>query len=106
MSKNYTKPTIEIENFEANEYVAACYAFTCDIDDVVYEDANGNGKLDNYDKNWGFSAKNIACGDTFETKSTKNLMKAFDSKGNPVWLIKNNNGYHAVSSVQSTDNHS
>ena len=52
MKKNWQAPRIRVQEFEANEYVAACYWLYC----AVAGDGKGNYKEDtkfNYDKPWG-----------------------------------------------------
>lgn len=55
MRKEWMEPVIEVQEFVANEYVAACgdsgmvYKFKCDAGEgpyAVYVDTNNNGKLD------------------------------------------------------------
>ena len=44
--KNYVKPMMESEVFDANEYITACYHGVCNIDGHVFNDTNGNGQYD------------------------------------------------------------
>lgn len=61
MKKIYEKPMMSVENFAANEFIAACgdsgkvYKFHCDAGNGkhgdVFLDSNGNGILDKGDEN-------------------------------------------------------
>lgn len=45
--KIWTRPLAEVEQFMANEYVAACWKINCNVPDGYgYTDNNGNGKYD------------------------------------------------------------
>lgn len=51
MRRKYTKPSMSIDMFEANEYIAACYKIKCNVPNGSgYEDSNKNGKYDKNDK--------------------------------------------------------
>ena len=64
MKKEWIKPLVEVQDFVANDYVAACYSGTCNISGEVYMDTNGNGQFDeNID---AYKYKNTACDHTFE----------------------------------------
>lgn len=52
MKKTWQAPRILVQEFEANEYVAACYSLFC----AVAGDGKGNFNKDtkfNYDRSWG-----------------------------------------------------
>ena len=79
--ENWVRPVTLVQQFVANEYVAACgesgttYKFECDatkgwgldLGGIVYRDNNHNGKLDWGDK---FHSTYIACGETHVAEST------------------------------------
>lgn len=52
MRKTWEEPRIIVQDFVANEYVAACYKIRCTTPNGnsvyyrIYEDTNSNGKLD------------------------------------------------------------
>ena len=53
MKKVWSRPLTVVQNFEANEYVAACYSGTCNITCGPYyswNDKDGDGQVD-YDLN-------------------------------------------------------
>ena len=51
MRKEWMEPVIEVQEFVANEYVAACWKINCNVPDGYgYIDKNGNGWFDLGDK--------------------------------------------------------
>ena len=56
MKKKWVEPEILVQQFVANEYVAACYKIRCttpngnDWFNYLFEDTNKNGVWDEYDK--------------------------------------------------------
>lgn len=106
--KQYVKPTMESEVFTANEYIASTcgvntvYKFECDggkydtifgdiaVPGTVFEDSNGNGHLDNGDKDLTSSwfPTYHACGKAHEAPTTDEFLKGFyrplGSKNLPV----------------------
>lgn len=45
MKREYSKPAMEVEVFEASEYVAACYTINCNTGKgILFDDKNGDGK--------------------------------------------------------------
>jgi len=56
MKKEWKSPQLKVEEYVANEYVAACYKIYCETPNSnsryykVYYDTNGNGQLDAQDK--------------------------------------------------------
>ncbi len=56
MKKKWVEPEILVQQFVANEYVAACYKIKCttpngnDTYRYIYEDTNGNNRWDKEDK--------------------------------------------------------
>ena len=56
MKKKWVEPEILVQQFVANEYVAACYKIRCttpnhnDWYNYIYADTNSNGKWDSPDK--------------------------------------------------------
>lgn len=61
MKKQYEKPSMSIDMFEANEYIAACWKINCNVPrGYGYIDQNNNGKFDRgtdirltRDNSWG-----------------------------------------------------
>ncbi len=53
---SWERPVAQVQRFEANEYVAACYRIKCTTPNGnatyyrLYEDSNNNGRLDNSDR--------------------------------------------------------
>ena len=56
MKKKWVEPEILVQQFVANEYVAACYKIKCTTPEsnrtynYIYADSNSNGKWDGEDK--------------------------------------------------------
>ena len=79
--ENWVRPVTLVQQFVANEYVAACgesgtiYKFECNAEKdwgwnlggIVYKDNNHNKQLDWGDKRY---STYIACGETHEAEST------------------------------------
>ncbi|WP_018590322.1 hypothetical protein [Terrisporobacter glycolicus] len=50
MRRKYTKPSMSIDMFEANEYIAACYKIYCNVPTGYgFNDRNGDGKYNKKD---------------------------------------------------------
>ena len=50
MKKQYEKPSMSMDMFEANEYIAACWKINCNVPSGYgYKDNNGNGQYDSGD---------------------------------------------------------
>lgn len=50
MKKQYEKPSMSMDMFEANEYIAACWKINCNVPSGYgYIDSNNNGKYDSVD---------------------------------------------------------
>lgn len=65
MKRQWVSPEAKVQEFVANEYVAACA--TCDVawdPKNFYKDENKNGNYDNGEKDWtpGFGIPDQACG--------------------------------------------
>lgn len=69
MKKKWVEPEILVQQFVANEYVAACYKIRCTTPNdnsefyYLYDDTNKNGKWDKVDRKlysnmWGFHGCN------------------------------------------------
>ena len=52
MRKKYEKPCMNMENFEANEYIAACWSATCNVPHLIKYT-----KQDSLTKNSGYGVK-------------------------------------------------
>lgn len=56
MKKQWTSPRVLVQEFEANEYVAACYRIFCETPNgnasyrYLFDDTNGNGQWDSGDQ--------------------------------------------------------
>lgn len=90
MRKEWMEPIIEVQEFVANEYVAACgdggtvYKFNCNAGDQdlgpydypyeVYIDSNGDGKFDRSDK---YLSNYHACGATHEAPASDAFLSGF-----------------------------
>ena len=84
MKKAYENPRMMVEQFEANEYIAACgdsgvvYKFKCTAgggkSGNVYIDSNGNGKLDREDQSLGGYH---ACQASHEAATTDDFLNGF-----------------------------
>lgn len=94
MRKEWMEPVIEVQEFVANEYVAACgdhgtvYKFKCNAGDKnlgpwdypyeypykVYIDSNNNGNLDDGDK---YLSRYHACGATHEASVNDAFLSGF-----------------------------
>lgn len=88
MKKEWMEPVVEVQEFVANEYVAACgdsgkvYNFECNAGDKnlrdypydVYIDTNGNGTLDSGDR---YLSRYHACGVTHEASVSDDFLQGF-----------------------------
>ena len=111
MKKQYEKPSMSIDMFEANEYIAACYRIKCNVPyGYGFIDSNKNGKRDENEAKFG---QGTGCG-TYHVATglgadgpTENAMwqplYPFTNReyGKPYgvfyWQLKlggNNTGYH------------
>lgn len=121
--RKYKKPVLNVEQFTANEFIAACgdsvteyYLFKCDAGNDhsgnVYEDTNKNGTYDFYaDKNltFGFFTSYKACKTTHLVKKGEEdgvfsqgwFQKNGSTKKEPVviWKGENNDNVHATSAL-------
>lgn len=62
MKRKYTKPSMSIDIFKANEYIAACWNIKCNVPyGYGFIDANGDGK---YNKGENKIAEGAGCGTT------------------------------------------
>ena len=89
MRKEWMEPVIEVQEFVANEYVAACgdsgkvYKFECNAGDKdlrdypyeVYIDSNGNGKFDS--RSDKYLSNYHACGATHEAPVNDVFLSGF-----------------------------
>ena len=87
MRKEWMEPVVEVQEFVANEYVAACgdsgtvYKFKCDAGEgnyTVYVDSNHNGKFDLTDELLGITYH--ACGATHEASVRDEFLNGFIHK--------------------------
>lgn len=110
MKREYVRPTAVVEQFEANDYVAACYMIYCETPNnnasynKIYYDSNNNGIKDNadrqvYSNNWGFNG----CGRYHKgvVQGTPPVANGFvtDSRGNnsaPVFIWEEKLGGNTV----------
>ena len=87
MKKIWTKPMATVEEFAANEYVAACgdmntvYKFTCDAPEgTVYYYRTSDGKIDGYDTS-GNAATRLGgyepCAEKHEAPTTGDFYDGF-----------------------------
>ena len=77
----WRRPLTMVQKFEANEYVAACAYGVCNMDGYVFNDYNGNGRIDDRDD---YIYKNNACDSPFvvqgaESTVPKNNVLVFES---------------------------
>ena len=99
MKKTYVKPTINVENFAANEFIAACgdsgadYLFECNANSGgwfsdggdVYVDSNKNGEYDRKrDKRLGGYSP---CGETHKASSTDEFLDGFLVYDSPIPFV-------------------
>lgn len=73
MKKEYVTPTIEGEAFLPNEYIAACYSGTCNVDCgdyYVWNDNNMNGQYDQGEDGNYVASGNLACKAKFNEEGT------------------------------------
>lgn len=119
MKKVYEKPMMSVENFAANEFIAACgdlnkvYNFECNagywidyfgdkhsVPGDVYYDVNGNGKLDRNDEHYKHYK---ACGKKHQASVENEFIKGIyvpdyniypqvSKKEYPVLIWKGENG--------------
>lgn len=122
MRREWMEPVIEVQEFVANEYVAACgdsgtvYKFECNAGDknlgpydypyAVYIDSNGNGKLDNRDK---YLSNYHACGATHEAPVNDVFLSGFMKDTRPfhdhtpvrviIWRGENGDDTHCTTNL-------
>lgn len=110
--RKYKKPVLNVEQFTANEFIAACgdkntvYKFKCDADSngwfseggSVYQETNGKDGLQvgliNGDKKLG---SYHPCNETHEAKTTDEFVKGYlfgfgNTKAQEVIIWKGNDG--------------
>ncbi|UEL48745.1 hypothetical protein [Terrisporobacter hibernicus] len=124
MKRKYAKPSMSIDMFEANEYIAACYKISCNVPSGVgYNETNGTDgyQSDEYKKVNGkwvlvkgddYIASGSGCGVwhrvRLNAKPTNNAMWDPDhGKEYPVyhWTQgSGNNGHHFSSRWDSDPN--
>lgn len=91
----WIRPFTEVQKFEANEYVAACYHGVCNISGHVFTDTNGNGQYDpGVDR---YKYYNTACNHEYwiegqDAKLPKqNAFVFYETKrndnGTPLWIL-------------------
>lgn len=93
--KVWKRPFTEVQKFEANEYVAACYHGVCNITGYVFNDTNGNGQYD--PKTDRYNYRNTACNQEYwivGQNATLPSQNAFvfperkrNDNGTPFWLL-------------------
>ena len=101
MKREYSKPAMNVEVFEANEYVAACYTINCNTGaGMLYKDSNKNGKLDRVDSLLyincnGCNAKHEAAGLPEGGLTPNGIFKEYGGDTYPVfyWEEKDKNGH-------------
>lgn len=86
MNRKYAKPSISIDIFEANEYIATCFIARCNVDvsssgkyDVMYRDING--KIGYQEEDQRIEINNDACDHRFKGKSTDLQEYMYDYNG-------------------------
>ena len=120
MRKEWMEPVIEVQEFVANEYVAACgdsgkvYNFKCDAGDKdlhdypyeVYIDSNGNGKFDYWSDE--YLSNYHACGATHEAPVNDAFLSGFmidTRRRNPtpvrviIWRGEKGNNTHCTTDL-------
>lgn len=108
MRRKYTKPSMSIDMFEANEYIAACYKIKCNVPNGTgYIERNGE---DGYQRGDEYLASGYGCGVwhvgvQLDAPPTNNAM--WDPKRGkeyPVfhWTQGNGNSGHHFSKVSDT----
>lgn len=108
MKKKYAKPSISIDIFEANEYIATCINAICNVDvdddddkNVMYVDRN---KMTGYQKgDTRIRIDNDACGTKFTGKLSDLKSYMYDSDGTkdggkimPVYYWKVPGNHHVT----------
>lgn len=122
MRKEWMEPVIEVQEFVANEYVAACgdsgtvYKFECNAGDKnlhitfpynVYVDSNGNGIYDeNSDE---YLSRYHACGATHEAPVNDVFLSGFMKDTRPfhdhtpvpviIWRGENGDDTHCTTNL-------
>lgn len=119
MKKAYVKPTIVIEKFAANEYVAACgdqnrvYKFVCDAPaGTLYYYENGDGTVDGNYTGTGSATRlgsYTPCDASHEALTTNPFYDGFvdrnrnrqcdDGEQVIVWRGEHNNNGHATAQL-------
>lgn len=72
MKKEYIKPIIVGERFEASEYVAACVVGKCDITSgeiYVWDDRDGDGMYDEGEIGWPLDGNTACDSEDYQTVS-------------------------------------
>lgn len=122
MTKNvWVQPQTVVQQFVANEYVAACgdinkvYKFKCDAggggNGTVYLDSNGNGQWDFFSDEMLTLAGYHACGKTHEAPTTDDFEEGFFITGVVppynvqkviVWRGENGDNVHCTTNLDMT----
>lgn len=122
MTKNvWVQPQTVVQQFVANEYVAACgdinkvYKFTCDAggggNGTVYLDSNGNGQWDVIGDEILTLAGYHACDATHEAPTTDDFQEGFFITGVVppynvqkviVWRGENGDNVHCTTNLNMT----
>lgn len=106
MKREYSKPVMNVEVFEASEYVAACWKINCNVPSGYgYLDKNSNGKYDkSYDEKltpdnvygcgtWHTGVKGVPDdGPTANAMWHANASWGSSSKDYPVYYWRDGNG--------------
>ena len=80
MRRKYTKPSMSIDMFEANEYIAACYKIKCNVPSGTgYKETNG---IDGYQGRTGWQQIN---GDWVNVKQKDSYIASGSGCG--VWHV-------------------
>lgn len=103
MRKRWEEPQIQVQEFVANEYVAACgdsgtvYKFTCDAgggkSGNVYLETNGTADLQTKGSNSdSFLSRYHACGESHEAESDDAFLDGY-------YVVEGKNGKETVTPV-------
>lgn len=69
MKRQYEKPSMNVEMFEANEYIAACYTLKCNVGQgYAYYDNNGEPGYQIFTSD-RYITSGYGCGETYSAKT-------------------------------------
>lgn len=105
MKKTWEVPVICVQQFEANEYVAACWGVGCSIDDANNIERNLGiyrpGVLDHTANHCGLSGNQVIYDDNNDGTADRMVEVGTDGLGNLNCTIYTDSNYNTVKPISS-----